>query len=68
MSENYHMLMKAIEPHIVHIETTSGSGTGFLVYRNPTIIAIATAYHVVEQCARLNTPMRVRHTNQARRC
>lgn len=46
----WHDAVSIVMPHIVKIETPSGSGTGFLSFytHNRTVRAIATAHHVIK--------------------
>ena len=59
----WHEGIKAIEPHLVHISTPRGSGTGWLVSMSATtdLCAIATAAHVVDYAHYWETPIRIFH-------
>lgn len=53
---------ETIAPYVVRIATPSGSGTGFLVSRTKgTLIAIATAAHVVNHAHYWEQPIRIEH-------
>src|SRR3954454_13751254 len=53
--------VEIITPHVVRINTPQGSGTGFLVtrYSDSTLLAIATAAHVVDHAHYWEQPIRV---------
>ena len=55
--------IEAIKPHLVHITTPRGSGTGWLVSVSHTtnLCAIATAAHVVDYAHYWETPIRLLH-------
>lgn len=52
---------EAVEPYIVKIETTSGSGTGFFFAYNASksLIGIATALHVVDDVEEWRLPLKI---------
>lgn len=59
----WHEGIQAIRPHLVHISTPRGSGTGWLVSTSKTtnLCAIATAAHVVDYAHYWETPIRILH-------
>jgi hypothetical protein len=59
----WHEGIAALQPHIVHISTPRGSGTGWLVSVSKTsgLCAIATAAHVVDYAHYWETPIRITH-------
>jgi hypothetical protein len=60
---NWDKAIEVIEPHVVKIETPSGSGTGFLAFYNfdRTWCGIATAAHVVGYADSWQQPIRIRY-------
>lgn len=50
-----------IIPHIVRIETLTGSGTGFMAVREEHLAMIFTAAHVISDAARLQQAVRLHH-------
>jgi hypothetical protein len=61
----WHDCIKAITPHLVHISTPHGSGTGWLVSVSSTtdLCAIATAAHVVDHAHYWEEPIRILHSH-----
>ena len=59
----WHECIKAINPHLVHISTPRGSGTGWLVSVSATtdLCAVATAAHVVDHAHYWEEPIRIFH-------
>lgn len=59
----WHEGISAIRPHVVHISTPRGTGTGWLVSASePTgLCAIATAAHVVDYAHYWEMPIRIFH-------
>ena len=59
----WHDCIEAISPHIVHLSTPRGSGTGWLVSVSTTtdICALATAAHVVDHAHYWEEPIRIFH-------
>src|SRR5437773_10779323 len=59
----WHSAIAVIRPHILRVSTPSGSGTGFLVSRSSvgSMVAIATAAHVVQEADRWEQPIRIQH-------
>lgn len=59
----WHEGIKAIQPHIVHISTPRGSGTGWLVSvsSKTDLCAIATAAHVIDWSHNWEAPIRIFH-------
>jgi hypothetical protein len=53
----------AVEPWVVKISTTQGTGTGFLVYRSSAhpVCGIATAAHVIDHAHYWEQPIRIEH-------
>ncbi|MCC4604689.1 serine protease [Xanthomonas campestris] len=64
----WHEGIKEIEPHLVHITTPRGSGTGWLVSVSATtdLCAIATAAHVVDYAHYWEMPIRIFHPASGR--
>jgi hypothetical protein len=64
----WHECIKKIEPHLVHISTPRGSGTGWLVSvsANAKICALATAAHVVDQAHYWEEPIRIFHPHSGK--
>lgn len=60
---HWHKLHNAMLPHIVRIETQGGSGTGFFFGYNEdrSIVAIATAAHVVDDAHDWKQPIKITH-------
>ncbi len=60
---HWHKAYEEIVPHVVRIETPTGSGTGFLFGYNATntIAAIATAAHVIDQEYEWKQPIKLIH-------
>jgi len=54
-----------INPHVVHIATPTGEGTGFLCLYNAdkSLVGIATAAHVVNYAHEWQQPIRIIHPN-----
>ncbi len=48
---------------IFKIETPFSAGTGFLCYKNDSYCVIATAYHVIEDAHKQQTPIKIIHYN-----
>lgn len=61
----WHECIETITPHLVHISTPRGSGTGWLVSLSTTtdLCAIATAAHVVDNAHYWEEPIRIFHTH-----
>lgn len=59
----WHACIEAINPHLVHISTPRGSGTGWLVSVSATtdLCALATAAHVVDHAHFWEEPIRIFH-------
>jgi len=59
----WHEGINALQPHLVHISTPRGSGTGWLVSVSTTtdLCAIATAAHVVDYAHFWEEPIRILH-------
>jgi len=59
----WHECIDLITPHLVHISTPRGSGTGWLVSVSATtdLCAIATAAHVVDHAHYWEEPIRILH-------
>ncbi len=59
----WHQAVEIIRSHVVRIDTPSGRGSGFLVYREDCkkIVIIATARHVIEHAYEWREPLRLRH-------
>lgn len=59
----WHECIEAIAPHLVHISTPRGSGTGWLVSVSATtdLCAVATAAHVVDHAHYWEEPIRILH-------
>ncbi|WP_431095352.1 S1 family peptidase [Polaromonas aquatica] len=59
----WHEGITQVHPHIVHISTPRGSGTGWLVSTSKTtdLCAIATAAHVVDHAHYWEAPIRILH-------
>ena len=59
----WHEGIAAVQPHLVHISTPRGSGTGWLVSASTTtdLCAIATAAHVVDYEHYWEMPIRILH-------
>lgn len=59
----WHECIEAIIPHLVHISTPHGSGTGWLVSLSATtdLCALATAAHVVDHAHYWEEPIRIFH-------
>jgi hypothetical protein len=59
----WHEAIAEIKPHIFHISTPQGSGTGWLVSlsKSSDLCAIATAAHVVDYAHFWELPIRVTH-------
>jgi hypothetical protein len=59
----WHEAITAVDPHVVHISTPRGSGTGWLVSVSETsdLCAIATAAHVVDHAHYWEMPIRIFH-------
>jgi len=59
----WHVVVDALKPYIVKIETPSGHGTGFLFFYNEdkSLCGIATAHHVISDIDEWQQPMRIRH-------
>lgn len=57
---------KAVEPYIVKIETPAGAGTGFFFAYNEdkSIIAVATALHVIEEADQWRQPVKIIRINE----
>lgn len=55
--------IEIIEPHVVKIDTTHGSGTGFLCAytENKLLCGIATAAHVIAESYRWQEPIQIQH-------
>lgn len=64
----WHEGIKAIEPHIVHIATPRGTGTGWLVSvsKATNMCAIATAAHVVGYAHLWEEPIRISHPSSGK--
>lgn len=60
---NWNALVDKVAPYVVKIETPRGHGTGFLCVYNEdhSVVAIATAYHVVRYADEWQEPIRLRH-------
>jgi hypothetical protein len=60
-------IVAKITPHIVKIETQTGSGTGFLSLYNEdkTLCGVATAWHVVRQADDWQQPIRLWNHSQS---
>jgi Trypsin-like peptidase domain len=60
----WHKAVEDIRPHVFRITTPRGSGTGFLVARQPGtgIIGIATAAHVIDHAHYWEQPIRIEHS------
>jgi len=58
--------IEVVKPHIVHIMTPRGSGTGFLLYKAKDFTAIATAAHVLNEAHFWEEPIRLRHADSGR--
>lgn len=61
----WHEGISKVEPHLVHISTPRGSGTGWLVSlsKHTDLCAIATAAHVVDYAHYWETPIRLMHSD-----
>ena len=61
--DEWHLMVKAIGPHVVKISTPRGHGTGFLVAHAPKagLVGLATANHVVDHEDWWGEPLRVHH-------
>lgn len=61
----WHKCIETVTPHLVHISTPRGSGTGWLVSLSTTtdLCAIATAAHVVDDAHYWEEPIRIFHTH-----
>lgn len=59
----WHEAIQEVHPHVVHISTPRGSGTGWLVSTSKTtdLCAIATAAHVVDHAHYWEMPIRILH-------
>jgi hypothetical protein len=59
----WHKCIESIIPHLVHISTPRGSGTGWLVSLSATtdLCALATAAHVVDHAHYWEEPIRIFH-------
>lgn len=59
--KEWFQLIDTLTPSIVKIETPQGHGTGFLCKynENKTLIAIATAHHVIEDADKWQQPIRI---------
>lgn len=59
----WHVLVQKVLPYVVAIETPEGSGTGFLFAYNDgkTLMAFATAAHVVQHADAWKQPIKLRH-------
>jgi hypothetical protein len=59
----WHAVYKDVEPCIVSISTQDGMGTGFLFAYNAdrSIVAFATAAHVIEHAHDWKQPIKLRH-------
>lgn len=59
----WHEGIALVQPHLVHISTPRGSGTGWLVSTSRTtdLCAIATAAHVVDYAHYWEMPIRIMH-------
>src|SRR4051812_21715232 len=64
----WHEGISALQPHLVHISTPRGSGTGWLVSTSKTtdLCAIATAAHVVDHAHYWEMPIRILHPSSGR--
>ena len=60
---DWHVHVEEVLPHVVKIETSSGSGTGFLAARQDDNVVIATAFHVVVEADRWRSPIRITNNN-----
>jgi len=58
---NWDSVIQAVSPHIVKIDTPTGSGTGFLCAYNEdkTFCCVATANHVVADTDEWQQPLRL---------
>lgn len=63
MTVEWHKVFEAVRPYIVRIETSEGTGTGFLFGYNEdrSLCAIATAAHVVSRAHRWRQPISLIH-------
>ncbi|HUX01912.1 MAG: serine protease [Phycisphaerae bacterium] len=59
VTQDYYELLEEVKKYVVRIETPAGHGTGFVVYRNPGVLTVATAYHVVENSYKWNFPITI---------
>lgn len=60
---DWNMAIETVEPHVVRIMTSRGSGTGFLVSASAdgSMRAVATAAHVVSDAHYWEQPIRITH-------
>lgn len=58
-AEDFYKLLEEVRNYMVRIETPAGHGTGFFVYRNPLVLTVATAYHVIQDSYRWQFPIRI---------
>lgn len=64
----WHEGIQLLQPHLVHITTPRGSGTGWLVSASKTtdLCAIATAGHVVDYAHYWEEPIRILHAQSGK--
>jgi hypothetical protein len=55
--------VERVTPYVVRILTPRGHGTGFLFYRGPGLVAIATAAHVINDSDYWEEPIRIEHAS-----
>jgi hypothetical protein len=59
---------EAVEPYVVKVITTQGTGTGFLItsVKKPNLIGIATAAHVVQFAHYWKQPIQIEHAKSGK--
>ena len=58
-TEDFYVLLEKVQNYVVRIQTPAGHGTGFFVYHNPAFLAVATAYHTIQDSHQWQFPIKI---------